>query len=176
MPMSANAGRRMWLLCGARFRSSSSMFSLQVPAVLTEHPIHQQIAGSPGAFHSRLENKSEFRHELLRDLISLLDAGGYALHSQLLKRIEEHEPQKLRGNPSLPDPCNSGSYVAAVEVTIYNTSYQFVITFQPYRAEIVGFPAASDLFSNKGRNCRPIFRVANDAFHVLNSTRRECAG
>ena len=76
------------------------------------------------------------------------------------------KPQKLRGKPVLAIPCNAGSDVAAVEVTIYNTCYQFVITFQPYRREIVGFPAASDAIGDEFSDSRPIFRLIEDAFHT----------
>ena len=69
------------------------------------------------------------------------------------------KPQKLRGKPLFPIPCNTGSNVAAVEVTIYHPGNQFVITFQPYRREIVGFPAASDAICDEFSDSRPVFRA-----------------
>ena len=56
-------------------------------------------------------------------------------------------------------PCNAGSNVAAVEVTIYHPGYQFVITFQPYRRKIVGFPATSDSIGDEFSDSRPVFRA-----------------
>ena len=138
------------------------MSLLQVPAVLAEHSVHQQIAGSPGAFHSRLERESELRHELLRDCVGLLDAGGYALHSKLLERIEEHEPQKLTID-ALAIDRNGCRYLAAIEVTIYHPCMYFVISSKAYCSEFVGFPFTARPFCDEFGDSRPVFRLPEDS-------------
>lgn len=110
-------------------------------------------------FQDALKLETELFQKLLRDTIRPLDAGAYALDLQLLEGIKKHEPQKVRSQPAFAIPCDAGKNVAAVEVTIYNTRHQFVITFQPYRRKIVGFPATSDSIGDEFSDSRPVFRA-----------------
>lgn len=116
-------------------------------------------------FQDALKLETELFQKLLRDNIRQLDAGAYALDLQLLEGVIEHEKQKIGSQPAFAIPRDSGKNVAPVEVTVYNTRHQFVITFHPYRGEIVGFPAPSDALRDEIGDSRPVLRLIEDAFH-----------
>lgn len=91
----------------------------------------------------------------------MLDAGGYALHSKLHERIEEHEPQKLSID-ALAVNRYGRRYLAAIEIRKYHTRNYFVIPFKPYGSEFVGFPFTAHPIRDELSDSRPIVGKVKD--------------